>query len=88
MAPVTGSAYTYAYTTLGEIFAWFIGWDLILEYSMGCATVASAWSGYFNELLTALGLPAVSARLSNDPGRLRMEFPASSTCRRCSLWRR
>ena len=67
MAPVAGSAYTYAYTTLGEIFAWFIGWDLILEYSMGCATVASAWSGYFNELLTALGLPAVSARLSNDP---------------------
>ena len=44
MAPVAGSAYTYAYTTLGEIFAWIIGWDLILEYSMGCATVASAWS--------------------------------------------
>ncbi len=67
MAPVAGSAYTYAYTTLGEIFAWFIGWDLILEYSMGCATVASAWSGYFNELLTAVGLPAVPVRLSNDP---------------------
>ena len=44
MAPVAGSAYTYAYTTLGEIFAWIIGWDLILEYAMGCATVASAWS--------------------------------------------
>jgi APA family basic amino acid/polyamine antiporter len=51
MAPVAGSAYAYAYTTLGEIFAWIIGWDLILEYAMGCATVASAWSGYFNTFL-------------------------------------
>ena len=67
MAPVAGSAYTYAYTTLGEIFAWFIGWDLILEYSMGCATVAAAWTHYFNELLLALGLPVVPIRLSNDP---------------------
>ena len=54
MAPVAGSAYTYAYTTLGEIFAWIIGWDLILEYAMGCATVASAWTNYFNELLARL----------------------------------
>ena len=54
MAPVAGSVYTYAYTTLGEIFAWIVGWDLILEYSMGCATVASAWSNYFNKLLAAL----------------------------------
>ena len=61
MAPVAGSAYTYAYTTLGEIFAWIIGWDLILEYAMGCATVASAWTNYFNELLKAVHLPA-SAR--------------------------
>ena len=51
MAPVAGSVYTYAYTTLGEIFAWIIGWDLILEYAMGSATVASAWSGYLNEFL-------------------------------------
>ena len=49
MAPVAGSAYTYAYATLGELFAWIIGWDLILEYAMSCATVASAWSEYFNE---------------------------------------
>ena len=56
MAPVAGSAYTYAYTTLGEIFAWIIGWDLILEYAMGCATVASAWTKHLNELLEALGL--------------------------------
>ena len=54
MAPVAGSAYAYAYTTLGEIFAWIIGWDLILEYAMGCATVASAWSNYFNSFLMAI----------------------------------
>src|SRR5882672_12398266 len=49
MAPVAGSAYTYAYATLGELAAWIIGWDLILEYAMSAATVASAWSEYFNE---------------------------------------
>ena len=62
MAPVAGSAYTYAYTTLGEIFAWIIGWDLILEYAMGCATVASAWTNYFNKLLEALGSHAAGSR--------------------------
>ena len=67
MAPVAGSAYTYAYTTLGEIFAWIIGWDLILEYAMGCATVASAWTHYFNVLLESIGLRPVSAALSHDP---------------------
>jgi len=67
MAPVAGSAYTYAYTTLGEIFAWIIGWDLILEYAMGCATVASAWTHYFNELLGAMGLWRVPKSLSQDP---------------------
>src|SRR5512140_3855714 len=44
MIPVAGSAYTYGYATLGEIFAWVIGWDLILEYAFGAATVASGWS--------------------------------------------
>jgi amino acid transporter len=67
MAPVAGSAYTYAYTTLGEIFAWIIGWDLILEYAMGCATVASAWTNYFNEMLKALHLSQVPESLSNPP---------------------
>src|SRR2546421_414568 len=46
--PVAGSAYTYAYATLGEIFAWFIGWDLVLEYAMACAVVAAGWAEYFN----------------------------------------
>ena len=67
MAPVAGSAYTYAYTTLGEIFAWIIGWDLILEYAMGCATVASSWTKHLNELLEALGLWRVPVWLSFDP---------------------
>src|SRR5881227_3383765 len=51
MAPVAGSAYTYAYATLGELIAWIIGWDLILEYAMSCATVAASWSKYFNKFL-------------------------------------
>ena len=51
MAPVAGSAYTYAYTTLGELFAWIIGWDLVLEYAVGAATVANGWSGYFQSVL-------------------------------------
>jgi APA family basic amino acid/polyamine antiporter len=49
--PVAGSAYTYAYATLGELLAWIIGWDLILEYAMACATVAASWSHYLDELL-------------------------------------
>ena len=51
MAPVAGSAYTYAYTTLGELFAWIIGWDLVLEYAVGAATVANGWSGYFQSVI-------------------------------------
>jgi basic amino acid/polyamine antiporter, APA family len=67
MVPVAGSAYTYAYATLGELLAWIIGWDLILEYAMGCATVAASWSGYFNSFLKALKLPEVPFQLCNDP---------------------
>lgn len=52
MAPVAGSAYTYAYTTLGELAAWIIRWDLVLEYAVGAATVANGWSGYFQGLLS------------------------------------
>jgi APA family basic amino acid/polyamine antiporter len=51
MIPIAGSAYTYAYATMGELLAWIIGWDLVLEYAFGAATVASGWSGYFNSLL-------------------------------------
>ena len=56
MIPVAGSAYTYAYATMGELMAWIIGWDLILEYLFGAATVAVGWSGYFVAFLTKLGI--------------------------------
>ena len=66
MVPVAGSAYTYAYTTLGELFAWIIGWDLILEYAVGSATVAHGWSAHFQEFIPLFGiekyLPAVLAK--------------------------
>src|SRR5690349_7497901 len=51
MIPIAGSAYTYAYTTLGELVAWIIGWALIMEYALGAATVSIAWSEYLNKLL-------------------------------------
>ena len=56
MIPVAGSAYTYSYATLGEFVAWIIGWDLVLEYSLGAATVAIAWSEYLNNLLGNFGM--------------------------------
>ena len=56
MIPIAGSAYTYAYATLGEVFAWMIGWDLILEYAVGSMTVAIGWSGYFQRILAGFGL--------------------------------
>jgi basic amino acid/polyamine antiporter, APA family len=56
MLPVCGSSYTYTYATLGEVFAWIIGWDLILEYAMGAATVAVGWSGYIVSLLHNVGI--------------------------------
>ena len=67
LAPVAGSAYTYAYATLGELFAWIIGWDLVLEYAMACAVVAAGWSKYLNELLYVLFSWKVPAFLCNDP---------------------
>jgi basic amino acid/polyamine antiporter, APA family len=65
--PVAGSAYTYAYATLGEFVAWIIGWDLILEYALGAATVAVGWSGNFTTFLQQLGL-SFPAALSAAPG--------------------
>src|SRR5712671_6378583 len=56
MVPVAGSAYTYAYATLGELLAWIIGWDLILEYAVGNIAVAIGWAGYFDSLLRGLGV--------------------------------
>ena len=75
MIPIAGSAYTYGYATLGEIFAWIIGWDLILEYSVGSATVAVGWSGYVVSFLRGLGIvvpPAITAA----PGTVLVETTA------------
>ncbi len=56
MIPVAGSAYSYSYATMGELVGWIIGWDLVLEYAVGAATVASGWSGYLGILLRGLGI--------------------------------
>ena len=61
MIPVSGSAYTYAYATLGELVAWLIGWDLLLEYAVGASAVASGWSAYFQSILHGLGLQLPAA---------------------------
>jgi len=68
MAPVAGSAYTYAYATLGELFAWIIGWDLILEYAVASATVAHGWSHYFQDFIGIFGLhlPGIFSRAPLD----------------------
>jgi basic amino acid/polyamine antiporter, APA family len=66
MVPIAGSAYTYAYATLGELFAWIIGWDLVLEYAVGSSTVAHGWSAHFKDLLKSFGVEIPFA-FSNAP---------------------
>ena len=56
MIPIAGSAYTYSFATMGEFVAWIIGWDLVLEYALGAATVSIAWSEYLNKLLNFVGM--------------------------------
>jgi len=67
MVPVAGSAYTYAYATMGELLAWIIGWDLILEYALSVATVAVGWSGYFVSLARDVGI-VIPESLAGAPG--------------------
>ena len=67
MAPVAGSAYTYAYASLGELCAWIIGWDLILEYAMACACVAAGWAQYLNEFLRSVFGVSIDPRWCSDP---------------------
>jgi APA family basic amino acid/polyamine antiporter len=73
MVPISGSAYSYSYATMGEFVAWIIGWDLILEYAFGAVTVAASWSGYFVSLLTktlGIALPDAALRLTKGPWEL------------------
>src|SRR3989449_1674266 len=72
MIPISGSAYTYAYATLGELFAWIIGWDLILEYAVGNIAVAIGWAGYFDSLL-----PIFHEGLSWIPAKIPAVFHAA-----------
>ena len=87
--PISGSAYTYAYATLGELIAWIIGWDLILEYAVGAIAVAIGWSGYVVSFAKDFGLN-IPARFASAPLTLRPRAttglrPAPfSTCRRWS----
>src|SRR3989475_23496 len=74
MIPIAGSAYTYGYATLGEIFAWIIGWDLILEYAFGAATVASGWSGYVLSLLQDFHIH-IPPWLAGTPGAQFVQLP-------------
>src|ERR1700685_1896036 len=69
MIPIAGSAYTYAYATMGELLAWIIGWDLVLEYAVGAATVSVSWSSYVVKLFHTLGieLPASLVNCPFDP---------------------
>lgn len=67
MVPIAGSAYTYAYATLGEIIAWIIGWDLVLEYAMSCAVVAAHWTSYFDALLGSLFNVHLPKLIMSDP---------------------
>ncbi len=67
LIPIAGSAYTYGYATLGEIFAWIIGWDLVLEYAFGAATVAAGWSGYFVSFLQDFKI-YIPPQLTATPG--------------------
>ncbi|MFL6233259.1 MAG: amino acid permease [Thermoanaerobaculia bacterium] len=67
MLPIAGSAYTYSYATMGELVAWIIGWDLCLEYAVGAATVAIAWSEYFNRVLHLVGFGAIPYQWCHSP---------------------
>ena len=87
MIPVSGSAYTYGYATLGELFAWIIGWDLILEYLFAASTVAVGWSGYVESLLYDLNIHIPPA-LSAATGTRLIEIPTAlaAACKMKSGW--
>ena len=73
MVPVAGSAYAYAYTSVGELFAWLVGWNLVLEYSVGASAVAGGWSAYVVGLLKTAGIDLPSAYTAVSRGRRHRE---------------
>jgi len=84
MVPVAGSAYTYAYATLGELFAWIIGWDLVLEYAVASSTVAHGWSHYLLQLLTTFGV-TLPERWTNSPIDVTQAYQFFVTGSYCNL---
>ena len=89
MIPIAGSAYTYAYATLGEIFAWIIGWDLILEYAVSNMAVAVGFSAYFNDLLDGVFHIHLPKAIANPDGRRRrahrQRLQLSGACLSCCV---
>ena len=82
MVPVAGSAYTYAYATLGELVAWIIGWDLILEYAIGSSVVAAGWSNYLDRVLAQRLRIRIDPRLTVGALGLRHRTRRRSSSRR------
>ncbi len=76
--PISGSAYTYTYATLGEFLAWIIGWDLVLEYALGAATVSIGWSGYFVNIMH---------QVSSAPGLGWLNIPRNGRTDHTGAWR-
>ncbi|MEK6408671.1 MAG: amino acid permease [Acidobacteriota bacterium] len=74
MVPISGSAYTYSYATLGEVIAWIIGWDLIIEYAVGNIAVAISWANYFKTLLAGLHIPGVAPSGIHIPDWISMDY--------------
>ena len=83
MVPISGSAYTYAYATLGELVAWIIGWDLIIEYAVGNVAVAISWGNYFKTLVAGFGIDHPRLAVDRLPDG-RAASPGSSRARRTS----
>ena len=88
MIPVAGSAYTYTYATMGRFLAWFIGWNLVLEYLAAASTVAVGWAGYLVQLLSQFGITIprvvlVCAARDDEPDRHHLHRVRSSICLRC-----
>lgn len=74
MVPISGSAYTYSYATLGEVIAWIIGWDLIIEYAVGNIAVAISWANYFKTLLAGLHIPGIAPGGIHIPDWISMDY--------------
>ncbi|HST22970.1 MAG TPA: amino acid permease [Blastocatellia bacterium] len=74
MVPISGSAYTYSYATLGEVIAWIIGWDLIIEYAVGNIAVAISWANYFKTLLAGLKMPSLGIDGIHIPDWISMDY--------------